>query len=135
MIHVVVMEDDAVNAMLFRSILERRGKFRVTLTEDVAQLLHLAQSGDASLVVMDVLLSHAVHEGSRVNGVDLARLLKGDPATRGVPVILATALAMRGDAERLMRESLADAYVSKPIVNQQAFVDQVRTLVEARRAA
>jgi CheY-like chemotaxis protein len=61
-----------------------------------------------------------------VNGVDLCRLLKSDPATRGVPVMLATAHAMRGDAETLLAESGADDYVSKPVVDHQAFAEQMR---------
>jgi CheY-like chemotaxis protein len=67
-----------------------------------------------------------------VSGVDLCRRLKSDPATVGVPVVLATAHAMRGDAESLIAESGADDYVAKPIVDHAAFVDLVRrNLAEA----
>ena len=45
------------------------------------------------------------------------------------PVLLATAHAMRGDAERLLAESGADQYVSKPIVEHDVFVACVRELV------
>jgi CheY-like chemotaxis protein len=40
--------------------------------------------------------------GRSVSGVDLCRLLRADPATGGVPIVLATAHAMRGDAEQLI---------------------------------
>jgi two-component system cell cycle response regulator DivK len=46
-------------------------------------------------------------------------------------VVLATAHAMRGDAERLLAESGADDYVAKPIVDHAAFVLQVRNFLEA----
>ena len=47
-----------------------------------------------------------------------------------VPVMLATAHAMRGDPESLLAESGADDYVSKPILDHQAFVEQVLGLME-----
>lgn len=135
MSHVVVVEDDGVSAQLFQRVLERRGGHRVTVTQDVAELLRLVRGGGVHLVLMDVSLAHSVHEGRPVSGIEITRILKGDPATAAVPVLLATAHAMRGDDERLMGESQADGYVAKPIVDHEAFVAQVRELVERRRAA
>jgi CheY-like chemotaxis protein len=132
---VVVMEDDPVNALLFRNVLERRGGLRVVVTEDVDELLRLVCSGEAALVLMDVSLAHSTYQGRGVNGVELTQLLKEDPVTAGVPVLLATAHAMRGDEETLLRESGADGYVAKPVVDQAAFVVQVQGLIEKRRAA
>ncbi len=130
MSHVVVVEDDPHNATLFRKILEKRGGWRVSLTEDPAALLAGCRAGEFHLVLMDVSLSHSRWEGKPVNGTDLCRMLKGDPRTAHIPVILATAHAMRGDAEFLLAESGADDYVSKPVVDQIAFVAQVRAHLE-----
>ena len=44
-------------------------------------------------------------------------------------MLLATAHAMRGDATRLLAESGADEYVSKPIVDHDEFVASVRALL------
>jgi two-component system cell cycle response regulator DivK len=134
MIHVLVVEDDATNALLFRTLLERRCGCRVTVTESPEQVLSLARGGDVGLVLLDVSLANSRYQGQRVGGVELCRLLKADPATRGVPVLLATAHAMRGDAEALLAESGADAYLSKPVVDHLAFVDQIRRLARAEAA-
>jgi CheY-like chemotaxis protein len=132
MTHILVIEDDPHNAILCRKILEKRGGFRVTVTEDGAEILRLVRSGGVALVVMDVSLANTRLDGQPVSGVDLCRRLKSDPATVGVPVVLATAHAMRGDAESLIAESGADDYVAKPIVDHAAFVDLVRrNLAEA----
>jgi CheY-like chemotaxis protein len=132
MTHILVIEDDPHNAVLCRKILEKRGGFRVTVTEDGAEILRLVRSGGVALVVMDVSLANTRLDGQPVSGVDLCRRLKSDPATVGVPVVLATAHAMRGDAESLIAESGADDYVAKPIVDHAAFVDLVRrNLAEA----
>jgi len=124
--HIVVVEDEPLNATLVRKVLEKRGGFRVSLTEEPAELLEWARSGDVDMIVMDVSLAHSRWEGERVNGVDLCRMIKNDPRTAHIPVILATAHAMRGDAESLMAESGADDYGANPIVDYAAFVAQVQ---------
>lgn len=127
--HIVVVEDDLHNAVLFRKLLEKRGGWRVTLTESAEELFALARGGDVALVILDVSLAHTRWQGRAVNGVELCRMLKDDPATAAVPVMLATAHAMRGDAESLVGESGADDYVAKPIVDHAGFVEHVRGLL------
>ena len=127
--HALVVEDDLHNATLFRKVLEKRAGMRVTLCEDGAEILRLVRSGDVDLVVLDVSLAHTAIDGRPVNGVELCHLLKSDPITVGVPVMLATAHAMRGDGERLMADSGADDYVSKPIVDHAAFAELALALL------
>ncbi len=133
MIRVLVVEDDPHNALLFRKLLERRAGCAVTVTESAQEVVDAARSGAVDIVIMDVSLVNTAWQGVPVNGIELCRVLKGDPATAGVPVVLATAHAMRGDAEAFVRQSGADGYVSKPILDHAAFVEQVQAL--ARKAA
>jgi len=128
--HVFVVEDDPINALVFRKVLERRGAFQVTVSEDAQVLMEACRAGQVDIVVLDVSLPGTKWEGRPVGGVDLCRLLKSDPRTAQIPVLLATAHAMRGDAEGLLQESGAQGYVSKPIVDHELFVSQVRDLVE-----
>jgi len=122
----LVVEDDAHNAILFRKLLEKRCGCSVVVTESAEEVLALVRGGQVELVVMDVSLNNTVLDGKAVSGVDLCRMLKADPATAHVPVILATAHAMRGDADRLLSESGADDYIAKPIVDHELFVSHVR---------
>jgi CheY-like chemotaxis protein len=132
--HILLVEDDPHNAILCRKVLEKRGGFRVTVSEDGDQVVELVRSGETALVIMDVSLANTRLEGRPVNGVELCQRLKSDPATAHVPVVLATAHAMRGDAEKLMSESGADDYVPKPIVDHEAFVALVRRNLEEEAA-
>ncbi|HEY6865631.1 MAG TPA: response regulator [Candidatus Eisenbacteria bacterium] len=128
--HVVVVEDDPHNAIVFRKILEKRAGCRVTLAESPEALFREAAGGPVDLVIMDVSLAHARWRGRSVSGIDLCRLLREDPRSARIPIVLATAHAMRGDGERLLAESGADDYVAKPIVDHEAFVRQVRVLLQ-----
>jgi CheY-like chemotaxis protein len=122
----LVVEDDAHNAMLFRKLLEKRCGCTVTVTESVAEILDACRTGDVALVVMDVSLNNSRWQDRPISGVEICRMLKQDPATAGIPVVLATAHAMRGDAEALLAESGADDYVAKPILDHEQFVAGIR---------
>jgi CheY-like chemotaxis protein len=121
----LVVEDDAHNAMLLRKLLEKRCACAVTVTESVEEVLELCRSGAIHLVIMDVSLDDSRWQGQPISGVEICRLLKQDPVTAHIPVMLATAHAMRGDAEKLLAESGADDYVAKPIVDHEGFVARI----------
>jgi two-component system, cell cycle response regulator DivK len=59
----------------------------------------------------------------------LTQLLKADEKTASLPIILVTAHAMEGDRENFLKQSGADGYISKPVVDHQAFVDQIMALL------
>lgn len=128
--HVLVVEDDPHNATLFRKIFEKRLGCAVTVTDSPAEMFDVLRTRAVQLIVLDVSLGQSVWEGRPVNGIDLCRIVKDEPEWAGVPVMLATAHAMRGDAERLMTDSGADDYVAKPILDHAAFVAQAAQLME-----
>jgi CheY-like chemotaxis protein len=74
-------------------------------------------------------LAHSTYEGKSVDGIKITQMLKGDPATAKLPIILVTAHAMEGDRENFLSESGADDYISKPVVDHQAFVDKIVSLL------
>jgi CheY-like chemotaxis protein len=126
---VLLVEDDPVNVRVFTKILSKRGGLAVKHTENVEEILQIAQSGEVALVLMDVSLARSVYQGKSVDGIRITQLLKTDPQTTHLPVILLTAHAMEGDRETFLKQSGANGYISKPVVDHQAFVDQVLTLL------
>jgi len=129
---ILVVEDDPMNAKLFEMILGRKAGYEVSVTEDPEFVLEAARGGEVDLIVMDVSLSNSTWEGQPVDGLAITRLLKADPAAQAVPVLLATAHAMKGSKEKFLAESGADDYVSKPIVSSDELIARVKTLLESR---
>jgi CheY-like chemotaxis protein len=127
--HVIVVEDDEHNAILFRKLLEKRAGCRVTTTEDPAEVLGLIRSEPIALVVLDVSLRRSTWQGRPVGGIEICRLIR-ETANGHVPVLLATAHAMRGDEEALLAESGADGYLAKPIVDHELFTSLALQLME-----
>ena len=128
---VLIVEDDLINARVFSKILTKRGGLAVKHTENVDEVMQIAQAQEADIILMDVSLSRSVYLGKAVDGIKITQMLKADPNTANLPIILVTAHAMEGDRENFLKQSGADAYISKPVVDHQAFVDQVMALLPA----
>jgi two-component system cell cycle response regulator DivK len=126
---VLIVEDDPINARVFSKILIKRGGLDVKHTEDVEEVMQIAQSGAADIILMDVSLAHSVYRGKSVDGIKITQMLKADAQTSGLPIILVTAHAMEGDRENFLKQSGADGYISKPVVDHQKFVDQILELL------
>lgn len=128
---VLIVEDDLMNAKIFTKILQKRGGLEVKHTENVDEVMQIAQGGEADIILMDVSLARSVYQGKSVDGIKITQILKSDPNTAKLPIILVTAHAMEGDRENFLKQSGADGYISKPVIDHQAFVDQVLALLPA----
>lgn len=126
MAHILVVEDDVLAAQLFEVILKRKGGFKVTVTDDGGKITELLNSGEVDLIIMDVSLSGTFVGGVQVDGLKLSRMIKENEKTAMIPIILATAHAMRGDAERFLQESKADDYISKPITDHNFLIQKIK---------
>jgi two-component system, cell cycle response regulator DivK len=130
MAHILVVEDDPNNALVFEAVLKRIGKFEVTVSENVDEILSLCRSGKIDLVIMDVSLTQSYYQGKKVDGLEITRLLKNDETAERIPVLLATAHAMKGEKERFLAASGADGYVTKPVLDHHALVRQIGELIQ-----
>ena len=134
-VRILVVEDDPMNAKLFQLILARKAGFNVEVTEDPAHVVEVVRVGGADLIIMDVSLSNSEWNGVPVDGLEITRRLKQDPTTKRVPILLATAHAMKGSKEKFLQESGADDYISKPIVSAEELIQRIQTLLGMRNDA
>jgi two-component system cell cycle response regulator DivK len=103
---VLVVEDNAANMTLATFLLQSAGHTVLSATDAEAGLT-IARDQQPGLILMDIQLPG-------MDGLQATALLKGDPATRHIPVIALTALAMKGDEERI-RAAGCDGYIAKPM--------------------
>ena len=127
---VLIVEDDPINLRVFSKILTKRGGLQVKGTEIVEEVLQYARSGDIDAILMDVALANSSYQGKPVDGIKITQMLKADEQTAGLPVILVTAHAMEGDRENFLKQSGADGYISKPVVDHEAFIHQIVSLID-----
>ncbi len=131
---VLVVEDDPANAVLVEAILTSVGGFDAVCSDDGDEILGTVRELPLAAVLMDVSLGNTRVAGTKVDGVELTRLIRDLPEGLNLPVILLTAHAMKGDRERLLFESSANDYVAKPIIDQKGLVELVRRHIRAAEA-
>lgn len=102
---VLVIDDNALNLKLFRSLLTSHG-YEVLEAATGNAGLHLAQTHHPDLIVLDLQLPD-------LYGLEVAIALKGNDETARIPVIATTAFL--GDWERDAYEAGCDAFLTKPI--------------------
>jgi two-component system, cell cycle response regulator DivK len=103
---ILVIEDNATNMKLSTFLLESQD--HTVLPAVNAEIgLTLARDSNPDLILMDIQLPG-------MDGLAATALLKDDGATRHIPVIALTALAMKGDEERI-RAAGCDGYIAKPL--------------------
>lgn len=129
--HILIVEDDENIAIVMRRLVEVRLGLRASVTGDPEEALAILARDPACGIIMDVSLKDARLAGSPCDGVRLARHIRQHPTFAKLPIVLATAHAMKGDAERLMQESGADAYVTKPFESSQSLIEPLRKLLAA----
>ena len=127
---VLIVEDDPMNLRVFSKILTKRGGLQVKGTEVVEEVLQYARSGEIDAILMDVSLANSMYGDKPVDGIEITQMLKADPQTAHLPIILVTAHAMEGDRENFLGQSGADGYISKPVVDHEAFIQQITSLID-----
>ena len=81
--------------------------YEVTTANDAEQALRSVRSAKPRLILMDIQLPD-------IDGLELTRQLKSDPACADIVIVALTAYAMKGDEEKA-RAAGCDGYVTKPI--------------------
>jgi signal transduction histidine kinase/CheY-like chemotaxis protein len=105
-LHVLVVDDVAVNRQLAAAILEKAGH-TVDGAADGLQALEMVKTADYDLVLMDVQMP-------RMNGIAATAAIRALTGTKAnVPIVAMTANAMDGDRETLLAAGMND-YIAKP---------------------
>jgi two-component system cell cycle response regulator DivK len=107
---ILIVEDNATNMKHSLFLLESAAHAVLTATSAEAGLA-LAREQRPDLILMDIQLPG-------MDGLQATAHLKADPATRDIPVLALTALAMKGDEERI-RAAGCDGYIAKPLDYKQ----------------
>ncbi len=119
----LLADDDESIRMVARLGLARAG-YEVTLVEDGPSAVDAVRAGTYDVVVLDWMLPG-------LDGIDICRALKADPATAGIPVVFLTAASHDGAHDEAMAAG-AVGVIGKPF-NPMSLGGDVRAMVEGAR--
>ena len=118
---VLIVEDEPHIIESLSFVLGREG-FLVSSALDGEAAVEVLRRDPPDLVILDVMLP-------RLNGFEVLKLAKSDPALKSIPVIVLTAKGQQQD-RRLAEEIGSDGFMTKPFSNRDV-IDNVRRLIRA----
>ena len=120
----LVVDDDPVNVELLCDLLEAL-EYRALGVHRGEAALEAARERQPDLVLLDVMMPG-------MNGYEVCRRLKADPATAGIPVVFVTALSDTEDKVQAI-EAGGDDFLTKPF-NRPVLVARIRSLLRLKAA-
>ena len=118
-----IVEDDKDSAELVVDLLS--DGLDINIFSNAGDLLAFLQMPDTvapNIFILDISLPG-------MDGVTLLRKIRDDGRFQNTPVLALTAHAMKGDRDRFLNAGF-DGYISKPIVDEQALLDEIERVVE-----
>ncbi|MGB6299957.1 MAG: hybrid histidine kinase/response regulator HrmK [Rivularia sp. (in: cyanobacteria)] len=103
---ILLVEDDAPNAELIETYLERLG-YQLSWVTSASQMWDALNKQDYSAILIDIVLPDA-------NGITLVKQLRDNPQYSNTCIIAQTAMAMKGDRDTCLAAGFND-YICKPI--------------------
>lgn len=107
MARILVVDDNADLLQMTRMLLEERGGHEVILSAEGEDGLAKARANPPDLAIIDVMMPG-------MNGYEVCRQLRQNPATAQIPIIILTARGQPVDREAALAAG-ADEYIAKPI--------------------
>jgi DNA-binding response OmpR family regulator len=121
---ILVVDDDLDTLTLIGLTLQRRG-FTVLKAQSGPEALDRLRTDMPDLVIVDVMMPH-------MDGYEVCRIIKGDPRTAHLPVVMLTAKAQTASQIEGFRAGAID-YITKP-VHPQDLVARIVAVLERARA-
>jgi CheY-like chemotaxis protein len=103
---VLIVDDNPINLKLIKVLLLSEG-YSVRTATDAEEALSTLAEFHPRLILMDIQMPG-------MDGLELTRRLKADPATSHIAIVAITAYAMKGDEDKA-KAAGCDGYVAKPI--------------------
>lgn len=119
---ILIVDDNLANLKLARVLLAGEG-YDAHTAENAEEALTALQSFTHDLILMDIQLPG-------VDGLELTRQLKAQPATKDILIVALTAYAMIGDDQKA-RDAGCDGYITKPI-DTRTFADTIAHYLERK---
>lgn len=116
---ILVVDDEKNIRELVKFNLESRG-YKVIEAADGEEALNLVKTSEPALIILDLMLP-------KVEGLEVCRILKGNPSTKKLPIIMLTALG--DEIDKIVGLELgADDYITKPF-SPRELVARVRAVI------
>jgi DNA-binding response OmpR family regulator len=122
---ILIADDSQLNADLLEAHLDGSG-FETKLVYNGEDAIAAARAWKPDLILLDVMMP-------KLSGFEVCRRLRADPATKGVSILMVTALDQATDVETAV-DAGTDDFITKPI-NKTELLLRLRAMLDSRNEA
>ena len=112
MARVLIVEDESAVAENLQALLTAKGH-QAAIVADGSEAVQRARKDTPELMLLDIVLP-------KMGGFDVCKILKSDPLTATIKIIIITGLGRMGDVETAFQAG-ADDYLIKPFDSERLF--------------
>jgi CheY-like chemotaxis protein len=116
----LIVDDEPNVRRLLHTILSKN--FDVYEAEDGRQAIEMANTQKPDVVLMDMMMP-------RMDGLTACHMIKNDPATKSIPVIMVTAIGFELNI-KLSQQMGASGYITKPFSTEE-LLDKIAQVLTA----
>ncbi len=124
--HILIVDDNATNRMILNKMLQSFGCLPEEASSGEEALARLGRSLDEDRLFDAILLDHQM---PKMDGEDVVRSIRANPALSGTRILILTSIGERGDAKKF-KELGCSAYLTKPVRQSQLLDALAETIVE-----
>ncbi|MGL4593577.1 MAG: response regulator [Thermoguttaceae bacterium] len=120
---ILIADDNIANVELLDAYLSEYADYEISTAADGAETLEKVNTFSPDLILLDIMMP-------KYSGFEVCEKVKNDPKTKGIMILMVTALSELGDIERAVNAG-CDDYLSKPI-NKFELLKRVTNLLKLR---
>ena len=103
----VLLVDDSTTVILMERMILSKGPYDIVVARDGEEGVAKAKSEKPDVILLDVMMP-------KMDGLTACAVLRGDPATAHIPIVMVTTRGEEKNIETAFRNGCTD-YVTKPI--------------------
>ena len=129
MINILIVEDDPFSVDFYKYLFKKAG-FNSLVQDNGDDVINMLQSDNINLIIMDINLKNTYLNGQKIDGIRLSSFIKRKEGINHPPIILVSAYRPDSIEGDFMRDSQAEDYITKPIVDFNSLIGKINRLVE-----
>ncbi len=124
MAKILLIEDDQALCEVYQEIFTEAG-FQIEIALDGLEGIHKAKASHPALILLDIVMP-------AMDGIEVLDILKSDPQTMGIPVVVLTNMPESGPEKQQAMDKGAVYYMMKSGTNPKSMTALVASLLEEK---
>lgn len=127
--NILIVEDDPFTIDFYNFIFKRAG-YNPIVQEEGDKIFEILAEDNIDLIIMDINLKNTYLSGQKIDGIRLSGIIKQKDGISHPPILLVTAYSPNVKEGDFLKDSRADDFITKPIIDFNQLIKKVNGLIK-----